>query len=104
MANPTKFSWTDPTLNTDGSVIIAGEITGYSVGIGTASGKYTISVPVSGAAAASELLSQIVPALAAGSYFAAVQTVGPTSSAYSNEITFTIAPAVPNPPTSFTVA
>lgn len=107
MSNPTTFTWADPTTNVDGSPIVAGEITGYNIGIGTASGVYTINVPVAGAAAASELLSQITPALAPGTYFAAVQTVGPVDSVYSNEVTFTLTappPPQPNPPTSFTVA
>jgi hypothetical protein len=100
----TKFTWTDPTTNVDGSPIVAGEITGYSIGIGTASGNYPIQVPVPGPAAASELLSQITPALVPGTYFAAVQAIGPVDSVFSNEVSFVIAAAQPNPPTNFTVA
>jgi hypothetical protein len=110
MSNPTKFSWTDPTTNVDGSAIAAGEITGYNLGIrqtsltGSVAGTYPIQVPVSGATAASELISQISPALTPGGYAAAIQTVGPVNSAWSAEVTFTIAPPVPNSPTNFTVA
>jgi hypothetical protein len=110
MSNPTKFSWTDPTTNVDGTPITAGEITGYTLGIrqttlsGSAAGTYPIQVPVAGATAASELISQISPALTPGGYAAAIQTVGPVNSAWSAEATFTIAPPVPNSPTNFTVA
>lgn len=110
MTNPTTISWTDPTTNTDGSPIVAGEITGYNLGIrvGTLTdghaGAYTINVPVPGAAAASELLSAISPILAPNSYVIAIESVGPVSSAFSPEVAFVIAPPTPSAPTKLTVS
>lgn len=106
MANPTKFTWVDPTLNTDGSAITAGEITGYLIGIrtGGVAGTYPITASVAGATAASELLSALGTVLAPNNYSAAIQTVGPVNSAWSSEVTFTIAPSQPNPPTGFSVS
>jgi hypothetical protein len=110
MANPTKFTWVDPTTNTDGTAITAGEITGYNIGIrsttkaGSVAGTYPIQVPVSGPTAASEMLASITPVLAVDSYAAAIQSVGPVSSVFSGEVTFDIVPPVPNPPQSFTVS
>lgn len=102
MANPTKFSWADPAVNTDGSPIQAGEITGYQIGIrpstGTA-GTYPTIVAVSGASST----SAPVPTLASGSYEAAIQTVGPNDSAWSAEMAFTIT-ATPEPPSGFSIA
>ena len=103
VANPTNFSWVDPTTNAnDNSAISNGEITGYSVGIRLASGTagvYTTLVPVTGAAAT----SVAIPPLPAGSYAAAVQTVGPSDSKWSAEFDFTIV-ETPNPPTNFSAA
>lgn len=105
-----KFSWTDPTTNTDGSPIQSGELTGYAIGIrsatatGSVVGTYTITAQVSGAAAANEALSAIGTVLKPDTYAAAIQSVGPINSAWSSEIEFTIAQPVPNPPTGFTVA
>jgi hypothetical protein len=110
MTNPTKFTWTDPTTNVDGSAISTGEITGYNVGVrlttatGSVAGTYPIMAAVSGAAAANELISALGTVLIPGAYAAAVQAVGPVNSAWSAEATFTIAPPVPNSPTNFTVA
>ncbi|HXN95994.1 MAG TPA: hypothetical protein VN879_15930 [Candidatus Acidoferrales bacterium] len=110
MTTLTQFTWTDPTTNTDGSPITAGEITGYSIGIrntaaaGSVIGTYPIVANVSGAAAGSELLTALGTVLAPGSYAAAIQTVGPEVSPFSPEITFTIAAPVPNPPSNFSVA
>lgn len=111
--NPTTFTWNDPTTNVDGSPLVAGEITGYTIGIrsttaaGSLMGTYPIQVPVVGAAAATELLSQITPVLAPDTYAAAIQTNGPVNSAFTPEVTFTIAPPpapVPNPPSNFGIA
>jgi hypothetical protein len=107
MANPSKFTWTDPVTNVDGSAITAGEITGYSIGVRLASGSpgtYTIVTPIASPAASSEPLAALSSVLAPGSYAAAIQTVGPVNSAWSAEITFTIAPPTPNPPTGFTAS
>lgn len=109
MGNPTKFSWTAPTTNTDGSAVAAGEITGYNIGIrlttaaGSVAGTYPIQVPVAGAGTLTELLSQISPPLGQGSYAAAVMDTGAVNSAWSTEVTFSISPT-PNPPGNFTVS
>ena len=109
MSNPTTATWTDPTTNTDGSAIVAGEITGFNLGFrlttvsGSAAGTYSTVVPVSGATAASELLSAISPVLAPGSYACAVETVGPVSSGWSSEFAFTIVTPTPGVPTGLTV-
>ena len=94
------FTWTDPLLNTDGSTVAAGEITGYEIGVGNATGVYDTKYTVTGAAAASFATDFKVP----GDYFAAVRAVGPADSAWSNEATFTVLAPVPNAPTGFTVA
>ena len=110
--NPTtaKFSWTDPTTNVDGSAIQAGEITGYSVGIrsataaGSVAGTYTVTAAVAGATAANEAVASIGTVLKPDTYAAAIQAVGPANSAWSSEIEFVIAPPVPSAPTNFGVA
>jgi hypothetical protein len=102
MANPTQYKWVAPTINTDGSAISAGEITGYSIGQRLTSGTpgvYTSTVSVAGATTLTAPIS-----LAAGSWTAAIQSIGPTDSAFSAEISFVIAPPVPAPPTGFGVA
>ena len=107
MSNPKEFSWQPPTTNVDGSAIVAGEITGYQIGIRPSTGTvgtYPTLVSVSGPTTTAELLSALPTPLAAGSYNAAIQTVGPIDSAWSTEIAFTIAPPTPGPPTGFTSA
>lgn len=108
--NPTQFSWTDPTTNIDGSPIVAGEITGYIIGIrsttatGSVAGTYPITANVAGAAATMELLSALGTTLKPDTYAAAIRTAGPVPSLFSTEATFTITPPQPNPPTGFTAA
>jgi hypothetical protein len=108
--NPTSFSWTDPTTNTDGTPIAPGEITGYLIGIrsadaaGSVAGTYTITAAVSSPTATTELFSALGTVLAPGKYASAIQTIGPADSAWSAEVTFTIAAPVPNPPSGFSVA
>ncbi|MDR5726729.1 MAG: hypothetical protein RB191_04590 [Terriglobia bacterium] len=107
MTNPTKFLWTDPTTNVDGSPIAAGEITGYQIGVRPASGTagtYPMLTPVAGATATSEAFTALSSLLVPGSYAAAILAVGPVDSAYSAEVNFTIAPPVPSAPTNFGVA
>lgn len=99
-----KFSWIDPTTNTDGAVFTPSEVTGFTIGIGTSTGVYPILIPVSGAVASQEALSAIGQTLAPNTYFAAVRTAGPVVSAWSNEVSFTIAPSTPSNPTNFQVA
>lgn len=106
MTNPTTASWVDATTNADGTPIVAGEITGYTVGVRPANGAvgvYPITGQVANPAATSELLSALSSVLAPGSYFAAVQSNGPVNSAWSTEVAFTIAAPQPNPPTGLTI-
>ncbi len=107
MKNPTMMSWTDPTTNTDGSPIAAGEITGYLLGLrnvaapGSAPGTYpiTAAVPAGDTTAPLSMFGTLKP----GDYAAAAQANGPNDSAWSAEALFTIAP-IPAPPTGFSVA
>ena len=105
MSNPTVFNWTDPTLNTDGGPVVAGEITGYQIGIrqGGSAGTYPTTVSVASPTAVSEPFSAISPPLVSGTYEAAIRSIGPTDSAWSSEVTFSIA-GVPQPPSGFSVA
>lgn len=112
------FSWTDPTTNTDGSAVAAGEITAYTIGIrqvadakgnpvaGSVAGTYPTTISAPGAAAVSALGSSLAQALPAGTYAAAIQANGPVNSAFSNEVQFAIVPPPPTPsaPTNFLVA
>jgi hypothetical protein len=107
----TTFSWTDPTTNTDGSPITAGEIQGYQLGIRPASGTagtYPILAPPVASSAVNETLAATGELLAPGDYFAAVRAITATvDSAFSNEGAFNVPvppPPVPNPPVNFSVA
>lgn len=107
MPNPTQFNWVDPTKNTDGTAITAGEVTGYQIGVRPSTGTpgtYPVLTPIASPTATSEPLASLSSVLAPGSYAAAIQTVGPVNSAWSSEITFAIAPPTPNPPSGFTVS
>jgi hypothetical protein len=103
---PINFTWTDPSLNVDGTAIVAGEVTGYTVGIrntataGSAAGTYPVTVAAPGATDASALASGAAAALVPGIYAAAIQTNGPVNSAWSVEIFFEVptAPVVPETP------
>lgn len=109
--NPTtaNFTWQDPTTNVDGSAIQAGEITGYNLGIrsttasGSIQGTYPITVNVPGATAAKESVAAIGTVLKPDTYAAAIQTAGPTNSAWSAEVEFTIAQPVPSSPSGLAV-
>jgi hypothetical protein len=107
MANPTKITWTAPTLNTDGSAIAAGEITGFNIGVRAATGvlgTYAYTGTVSTPTATSELLSALSPQPPYGvSLIAAVQTVGPTDSAWGESGPFTLSAPVPAVPTAVSV-
>ncbi len=105
--NPAVMSWVDPTANTDGSPLAAGEITGYTLGLriikapGSVAGVYPITA-FAPAGAISAPLSVFGP-LKAGDYAAAARATGPNNSAWSAEALFSIAP-VPDAPTGFTIA
>jgi hypothetical protein len=110
MTTPTQFTWTDPTTNADGSSLTAGEITGYTIGIrsttaaGSVVGTYPVLTSIVNPTATSEALSSLSTVLVADTYAAAIRSDGPVTSVWTNEVTFTIAAAVPNPPSNFTVA
>lgn len=110
MSNPTQFTWTDPTTNTDGSTIVAGEVTGYTIGVrsttaaGSAAGTYPALTTIANPTATTEALSALSSVLKPDTYAAAIRSDGPVNSAWSAEATFTIVPPVPNPPSSFSVA
>jgi len=109
VANPTGFTWVDPTTNTDGTPITAGEVTGYLIGIrstsatGSVAGTYPITASIANPTATAELFTQLGTVLAFATPFAAaIKTVGSVSSAYGPETTFTLAAPTPNPPSGFT--
>lgn len=120
MSDPTKFVWTDPTTNKDGTPIAAGEISGYEVGVRdtTAAGSVTGVYPYGAkapATATTELISLLNPSLPKGVLLAAAVRANtpnvdvnnnPINSDWSTEATFMLAiPApVPNQPTDFKVA
>ena len=110
MSNPSQFTWVDPTTNTDGTPIAAGEVTGYTIGIrslsvaGSAAGTYPILAQVANPTAGTELLSALGTALKPDSYAAAIRTAGPVPSDWTAEVNFTIAPEQPNPPSAFAVS
>jgi hypothetical protein len=110
---PTIATWTDPTTNTDGSPIAPGEITSFTLGVrdttaaGSVAGTYPFSVSAP-PTATSEPLNLIKPVLPTGVLLAAAMrtdTAGP-SSAWTNEVTFTLPKPlpVPNPPSAFGIA
>ena len=112
VTNPTAFSWTDPTTNTDGSPITAGEVSGYTIGVrntaaaGSVAGTYSVLVTDASATAVNLLLTAITPALGAGSYAAAIRTNSANgNSVWSAEQQFAIVPPppIPNAPTNFSI-
>lgn len=108
MSKPKVITWLPPTLNTDGTAIAAGEITGYELGarlttdVGSVAGVYPITAMVTDPTATSAPLS-VFGTLKAGLYAAAAMAVGPTDSAWSTEASFTIE-EIPDAPSGFSVA
>lgn len=109
MTNPTQFSWVDPVTNVDGTPVAPGEITGYTVGVrsasatGSVAGTYPITGSVTSPTATSELFTSLNAMLKPDSYAAAIRADGPVASPWSPEITFSVAPEQPSAPTGFTV-
>jgi hypothetical protein len=102
-----KFNWVDATTNVDGTPLLASEVTGFQIGVRPAAGTpgaYPMLTAVTNAAATSEAFTSLSTLLVPGSYAAAIQSVGPVNSAFSPEITFTIAAPIPAPPTGFSVS
>lgn len=105
-----KFNWVPTTVNTDGSALQPGEITGYCIGIrsataaGSAAGVYPAVSSATPANAVSDAFSALNLVLKPDTYFAAVQSIGPLASGWSSEVEFVIAQPVPAAPTGFSVA
>lgn len=120
MSDPTKFNWIDPTTNTDGSPVTAGEISSYEIGVrdttaaGSTPGIYPFGAkaPPDVTTEPFSLLKVALPTgvLLAGAIRANTPNLdgnnNPINSAWSPEVTFTLTPPppVPNPPTGFEVA
>lgn len=96
-----SVSWNPPTKNADGSPLQGGEITGYEIGIGPSAGNYSTIVPVADPAAAVKAIEALK--LPMGDYAAAIRTVGPADSAWSQPTFFKVT-LVPMAPTDFRIA
>lgn len=107
MSNPSKFSWQLPISNADGSPLVAGEISGFTIGIrsttaaGSVPGTYPALTSIADPTATSEAISALSTVLKPDSYAAAIRSDGSVDSAWSAEATFTIEVPVPNPPSNF---
>jgi hypothetical protein len=98
-----KWSWS-LSVNPDGSPLLAGEVTGYQIGIRPASGVVG-TYPVEIAATPGVDDSVVFAGLAPGNYFASVRAMGPTNSPWdTSEIAFTVPVPVPAAPTNFSRA
>ncbi len=98
-----SITWAAPTLNTDGSPIKPGEITGYELGVRPAHGTpgvYPLTAPAATMADAPAALSSLK--LVVGDYFGAVRAVGPVDSPWSAETPFAVMP-VPRAPGDFRI-
>ena len=121
MGNPTKWSWVNATANVPDPItgvappFVESSITGNTIGVrntataGSVAGTYPIQVTAP-ANVTVELMNALSTALTPGNYASAIMTDGDgvkeTNSAWSAEQLFTIEapPAVPLPPSGFTVA
>jgi hypothetical protein len=112
-------SWTDPTLNTDGTPITAGELSGYLVGLrdvnaaGSAVGVYPKTATVAGASATSALLSVLgfLTSMVSGHTYgiaAESEVGGAAAGPWSTELLFQyvppVVPSVPEAPTALKIA
>ena len=110
-------SWLDPTLNTDGSPITAGEVSGYLIGIrdvnaaGSTAGAYPVTATAVGGGATSALMSALGFLgflFRGGTYAVAAESEvgGAGVGAWSPEFVFQYSPPapVPNAPTALKVA
>lgn len=105
--NPAGVSETLPATFTDGTAIPAGTITSVDIGFGTTSGIYTRIVPDTVIKTSGGKVTESIPSdLAIGTWFAAsrTHTKDGAVSAWSNEVSFVIAPKQPSPITDFSVA
>ena len=97
-------SWTAPTLNTDGSTIVAGSITAYRVYLDKATvtpGVTTPSMTVSGTTTSGV---KICTGLAAGNHTVSVSAVaGPNEGAATAALPFALVTATPASPSNLQV-
>lgn len=106
-----RITWTDPPLNTDGSAVSAGEITGFNVGFravnaaGSTPGQYPITAGEA-PSSTSAPLSGVQGLIPGTEYAAAVQaaTANGVSAWSTPEFLFITAMPIPNPPTAVSVA
>jgi hypothetical protein len=82
----------------------AGEVTGYTIGIGVTSGNYVGLIPVTPGTATSEQLASL--GLTPGTkYFIAIRAESAGgSSAWSAEVQYTPPLPIPNAPSNFVLA
>lgn len=98
-----RLRWGAPTEYTDGTAIAPGDLTSYTISCGSQSGNYILTMTVPGdttQATRDELMASMGLVLGAN-YHCAVQatTANQLTSAYSNEVFFTLPDTrVPNAP------
>lgn len=97
------LSWTDPTTESNGSPLPAGDVANYNIHIGTSTGVYSKVVSLPSTNTTSCLVSQL--SLADGNWYAVVTAVdvAGNESAYSNEINFTLDSIAPSAPTGLQI-
>lgn len=102
------FTYTVPTLDTDGNPFPASKIAKYQVGLGQNPGNYTLvkdDITIESGANQTTPIS-VAAGLAFGQWYAAgraVTTDGQVS-AWSNEVAFMLVAATPVAPGNFTVS
>jgi hypothetical protein len=110
MANPTRVQYRIPTSNTDGTPLAAADIRQIDLGLGTTSGQYpTIVADTTFAPGENGLSDEALSrfgVLPPGTYFLAARTVSRQGimSAWSEQVSFTVEPPVPNPPEALSVS
>lgn len=105
ITNPLSCSFTAPAQFMDGTAIPAGTITKYQYGFGQVSKTYTIVVDDTDLTPTSGKQTGSLPNnLAFGIWFAAARSVTKdATSDWGNEVSFTVAPPVPQPIADFSV-
>lgn len=107
VVNPkTGFSYDLPTQNTDGSPLLPANIAKFQIGLGQASGAYTLikdDVTLESGKQTSPL--SLLGILAYGQWYAAVRTVSKDgiNSAWSTEVPFVLQAPTPEAPANFTI-
>jgi len=106
-ANPTKFYWTPPTTNVDGSPLT--DLAGYKVYCGNASGNYTIikdtGMLLPTPTEVEYLISNVIPGGQDKTWYCVVTAYDDAGneSGYSNEVSFPLDQVVPVAPGAFGV-